>query len=137
LDLYEVGNLDRDMLELYWIGWGPDYNDPSNFINPLFTNRSVASNGAQYDGWYAAIEAGRDPKVQWNNVQLLMEAGLAETDAVERAKIYSRIQTLLVEEDMPWLFGYSSRVFDAYVKGLKGFQTNTMGKIWFYPCYYA
>jgi peptide/nickel transport system substrate-binding protein len=28
----------RDMLNLYWVGWGPDYNDPSNFINPLFTN---------------------------------------------------------------------------------------------------
>ncbi|GAI91329.1 unnamed protein product, partial [marine sediment metagenome] len=106
-------------------------------INPLFTNRSVASNGAQYDGWYAAIEAGRDATVEWNNVQLLMEKGLEVTDYDERAAIYSRIQTLLVEEDMPWLFGYSSRVFDAYVSGLKGYQTNTMGKVWFYPCYYA
>jgi len=132
--LYEVGNLDRDMLELYWIGWGADYNDPSNFINPLFTNRSVADNGAQYNGWLAAIEAGRNPNYLWDNVQLLMEAGLAETNQTKRAMIYSRIQELLVEEDMPWLFGYSSKVFDAYVVGLKGFETNTMGKIWFYPC---
>jgi len=135
--LYEVGNLNRDLLELYWIGWGPDYNDPSNFINPLFTNRSVASNGAQYNGYLAAIEAGRDPLVLWDNVQLLMEAGLAETSAVIRAQYYARIQTLLVEEDMPWIYGYSSKVFDAYVVALEGFQTNTMGKVWFYPCYYA
>ncbi|KKK45718.1 MAG: Periplasmic dipeptide transport protein precursor [Candidatus Lokiarchaeum sp. GC14_75] len=135
--LYEVGNLNRDMLELYWIGWGPDYNDPSNFINPLFTNRSVASNGAQYDGWYAAIEAGRDPRVEWNNVQLLMEAGIAETNATKRTTIYARIQQLLVEEDMPWVWGYSSKVFDAYVVDLMGYDTNAMGRVWFYPCYYA
>jgi len=135
--LYEVGNLDRDMLELYWIGWAPDYNDPSNFINPLFTNRSVASNGAQYDGYLAAIEAGRDPLNLWDNVQLLMEKGIEVTDATERAAIYSRIQTLLVEEDMPWVYGYSSKVFDAYVADLHGYQTNTMGKVWFYPCYYT
>jgi len=135
--LYEIGNLNRDMLELYWIGWGPDYNDPSNFLNPLFTNRSVASNGAQYNGHAQAIEAGRDPLVEWDNVQLLMEAGLAETVEANRRKIYNRIQELLVEEDFPWVWGYSSKVFDAYVVGLKGFETNTMGKIWFYPCYYA
>ncbi len=135
--LYEIGNLNRDMLELFWIGWGPDYNDPSNFINPLFTNRSVASNGAQYNGYLAAIEAGRNATYLWDNVQLLMEEGLAETDATIRTAIYLRIQELLVEEDMPWVFGYSSKVFDAYVVALEGFETNTMGKIWFYPCYYA
>ena len=135
--LYEVGNLDRDDLELWWIGWGPDYNDPSNFINPLFTNRSVASNGAQYNGYLSAIEDGRDQFDMWDNVQLLMEEGLSETDPATRKAIYERIQVLLVERDMPWLFGYSSKVFDAYVSELEGFETNTMGKIWFYPCYYS
>lgn len=135
--LYEVGTLNRNMLDLYWIGWGPDYNDPSNFINPLFTNRSVASNGAQYDGYLAAIEAGRDPFDMNDNVQLLMEAGLGETDVTTRTNIYNRIQELLVEEDMPWVYGYSSKVFDAYVVALEGFDTNAMGKVWFYPCYYA
>ena len=135
--LYEVGNLNRDMLELYWIGWGPDYNDPSNFINPLFTNRSVASNGAQYDGFLAAKEAGRDEFYLWDNVQMLMEAALSETDLATRRKMYNRIQDLLVEEDMPWVWGYSSKVFDAYVTALEGYETNAMGKVWFYPCYYA
>ena len=134
--LYEVGNLDRDMLELYWIGWGPDYNDPSNFINPLFTNRSVASNGAQYNGYLSAIEDGRDEFYLWDNVQLLMEAALEETVAVTRKAMYDRIQYLLVERDMPWLYGYSSKLHRAWVNQLKGFEVNTMGKVWFYPCYY-
>ena len=89
--LYEIGDLHRNMLLLYWIGWG-DYNDPSNFLNPLFTNRSIASNGAQYNGYAAAIEAGRDPPALWDNVQLLMEAGLSETDPIAREAIYDRIQ---------------------------------------------
>jgi peptide/nickel transport system substrate-binding protein len=135
--LYEIGNLNRDMLDLYWIGWGPDYNDPSNFINPLFTNRSFASNGAQYNGYLAAIEAGRNPFLEWDNVQLLMEAALAETNVTTRTAMYKRIQELLVEEDMPWVYGYSSKVHRAWVVGLHGYQVNTMGKVWFYPCYYA
>ncbi|MCK4382921.1 MAG: ABC transporter substrate-binding protein, partial [Candidatus Lokiarchaeota archaeon] len=106
--LYEIGGLHRNMLQLYWIGWGPDYNDPSNFINPLFTNRSVASNGAQYNGYAAAIEAGRDPMDINDNVQLLMEAGLSETDPVAREALYDRIQELLIEEDHPWVWGYVS-----------------------------
>ena len=77
--LCERDGFHRDMLQLYFIGWLLDYNDPSNYINPLFTNRSIAFNGAQYNGYEAAIEAGRDPYDIWDNVQLLMEEGLSET----------------------------------------------------------
>jgi ABC-type transport system substrate-binding protein len=135
--LYEIGGLHRNMLQLYWIGWGPDYNDPSNFINPLFTNRSVASNGAQYNGYAAAIEAGRDPMDINDNVQLLMEAGLSETDPVAREALYDRIQELLIEEDHPWVWGYVSKSHRAWVANLEGMPVNTMGKEWFYPCYFS
>jgi len=135
--LYEIGGLHRNMLQLYWIGWGPDYNDPSNFINPLFTNRSVASNGAQYNGYQAAIEAGRDPLALWDNVQLLMEAGLLESDPVAREAIYDRIQELLIEHDRPWAWGYVSKRHAAWVSNLHGYQQNPMGKEYFYPCYFS
>jgi len=132
--LYEIGNLNRDDLNLWWIGWGPDYNDPSNFINPLFTNRSVASNGAQYNGWLAAVEAGRNPNYLWDNVQLLMEAGLVEINQTKRAMIYSRIQELLIEEDRPLAWGFVPYIFHAYDNHLTGFQQNAMEKLYFYPC---
>ena len=135
--LYEIGNLHRNMLQLYWIGWGPDYNDPSNFLNPLFTNRSVASNGAQYNGYQAAIEAGRDPLALWDNVQLLMEAGLLESDPVAREAIYDRIQELLIEHDRPWAWGYVSKRHAAWDSNLHGYQQNPMGKEYFYPCYFT
>ena len=135
--LYEYGNRHRNMLQLYWLSWGPDYNDPSNFINPLFTNRTRASNGVQYNGYLAAIEAGRDPLALWDNVQLLMEAGLSETDPVAREAIYDRIQELLIEHDRPWAWGWVSKTHRAWVSNLHGYQQNPMGKEYFYPCYFS
>ncbi len=139
--LYEIYGYTRNDLELYWIGWIPDYNDPSNFINPLFTNRTVASNGAQYNGYLAALEEdefkdARDPFDVNDNVQLLMEAALFETVEATREDMYSRIQELLVEEDMPWVYGYVSIGFDAHNSELKGFPTNPWGYTYFYPCYW-
>ncbi|MFW9938516.1 MAG: ABC transporter substrate-binding protein [Candidatus Thorarchaeota archaeon] len=161
--LYEVGNLQRNMLQLYWIGWGPDYNDPSNFINPLFTNRSIASNGGQYDGYRAAEEAAvafnsgaayaadwftwtdayvagtgpRDPLNLWDNVQLLMEAGLVEPDPARREAMYTRIQMLLIEQDMGWVYGYCADQYDAHIVQLEGYPYNNFGKNYFYPLSFA
>ena len=161
--LYEVGTFTRDMLQLYWIGWGPDYNDPSNFLNPLFTNRSVASNGAQYNGYLATQEAAaayasgedyaknwvgwsdaytptsaaRDPYNLWDNPQLLMEAALEEPVQARRKAMYDRIQMLLVEQDMPWAYGYVAEQTDAHIIELEGYPYNTMGKIYFYPCVFV
>ncbi|MBA7517884.1 hypothetical protein ES705_09940 [subsurface metagenome] len=137
--LYEMELLDRDMLDLYFIGWIPDYNDPSNFINPLFTNKTVGSNGAQYDGFLAAKEAGRDQFALMDNVQLLMEAALAETDPATRQILYSRIQYLLVEEDIPWAFCYNPQPADAYDIRLHGIApyADHMGRNHFYSMYFA
>ena len=126
----------RNDLQLFWVGWGPDYNDPANFIDPLFTNSTgPSSNGAQYNGYTAAIEAGRDPLALMDNVQLLMEAGLSEPDPVAREALYDRIQELLIEEDRPWAWGYISDYnYIAYDNDLTGFQPNALKKLYFYSC---
>jgi ABC-type transport system substrate-binding protein len=136
LSLYELAGLHRDLVQMYWLGWIPDYNDASNYINPLFTNRSVASNGAKYNGYLSAIEAGRDEFDLMDNVQLLMEAALLETDSHTRAVYYDRIQTLLVEEDMPWGYGYVGINNDAWNKDLMGYPSNAMGRSYFYPVWW-
>ena len=136
--LYEIAPFNRNMLDLYFIGWIPAYNDPSNFINPLFTNRVVGSNGAQYNGSQAAIEDCRDPFYLWDNVQLLMEAALGETDTKLREQYYDRIQYLLVERDVPWAYVYSplpARAYDAKLKGMPPYMM-LMDRNYFYPCYW-
>ena len=137
--LYEIGTLNRDMLDLFFIGWIPDYNDPSNYINPLFTNRTIGANGVQYNGYLAAIEAGRDPMVLNDNVQLLMESALADTNPVTRALSYSRIQELLVEEDFPWAFCYNPQPADAYTNKLHGIAPHAqkMNRKHVYSMYFA
>ncbi|UCD00591.1 MAG: ABC transporter substrate-binding protein [Promethearchaeota archaeon] len=40
-----------DDLQMFWFGWGPDYLDPINMIQPLFSNISNA-NGAQVNDSY-------------------------------------------------------------------------------------
>ena len=137
--LYELQGLDRDMLDIYFVGWIPDYNDPSNYINPLFTNRTVGANGAQYNGFQAAIDDNRDPYLLNDNVQLLMEAALADTNPVTRATKYSRIQYLLVERDLPWAFCYNPQPADAYTIRLHGIAPHAqkMNRKHVYSMYFA
>jgi len=121
----EPGGLDD--LMIFNIGWGADYNDASNFINTLFSNSSTNTNGAQYNGYNASIEAGRNPMVLMDNVQLLMEAAVLETNPITRQLYYNRIQELLVEEDMPWAFLYTTLDNYAYRSHFLGYQSSPMG----------
>jgi peptide/nickel transport system substrate-binding protein len=106
---------DFDKLQLYMIGWGPDYNDPSNFINPLFSNTS-ASNGAQVN----------DPQLQtW------MSEGLVETNATARRDLYYTMQEYIVEDLCPWIFLYVGLGRGYWSMELNGIQRNPMGKIYF------
>ncbi|TFF99019.1 MAG: ABC transporter substrate-binding protein [Promethearchaeota archaeon] len=120
--LYEIGGRKREDAPLYWLGWIPDYNDPSNFLNPLFTNRTIASNGVDLD----------DAQLQvWMEEALLMEDGPA------REALYDQIQKRLVEDLYPWAYGYVGQNWDAYINTLKGFPQNAMGRAYFYPCYFS
>ena len=112
---------DFDKLQLYMIGWGPDYNDPSNFINPLFSNTSH-SNGAQVN----------DP-----HLQDLMAAGLIETDPEARRDLYYEMQEYIVETLMPWIFLYVGLGYGAWSVNIGGILRNPMGNIQFSSMYWA
>ena len=133
--IFEIHGFNRDMLQIHYSGFIPDYNDPYNVFKYLFTNRSVAYNTAQYNGYTAAIEAGRDPLNLWDNVQLLMEAAALEIDSSIREQYYHRIQQLLVEEDMPLAYVSVRLNYDAISANYTNFQSNPMEKIWFYSVY--
>jgi peptide/nickel transport system substrate-binding protein len=131
---YELFGFNRNMLQLNWIGWGVDYNDPSNVINNLLTNRTSAFNAVRYNGYEAANETGRDPYDINDNVQLLMEAALFEINPSVRKGIYDRIQELLVEEDMPMAYGFVQNMTYAHNVNLSTYPENGLSKIYFYPC---
>ncbi|MFX1569417.1 MAG: right-handed parallel beta-helix repeat-containing protein [Promethearchaeota archaeon] len=101
-------------IDLMYTGWGPDFNDPSNMINPLFSNNSAANRGLTNDPY----------------LQTLMEQGLNETEPSLRKVIYNEIQKYLVEDLMPVAFLYVQRNFDVYRNYILGYQSNKWEKIW-------
>ena len=112
---------DFDKLELYNVGWGADYNDPSNFINPLFSNTS-ASNGAQ---------------VNDTILQGLMGIGLQETNETARRAIYVEIQRYVVEDLMPWIMMYVRLSPGIQPVAYAGVLRNAMGVIKFATYYWT
>lgn len=105
-----------DNLQLYMLGWGPDYNDPSNFINPMFSNTS--------DSNYAHVN---DPFVQE-----MMYQGLQETDAEARQQIYYTLQEYIVEDLMPMLWLYVPVIQTVYSSEITYYPQNPMSILRFY-----
>jgi len=108
-----------DSLDLYMVGWMPDYNDPSNYINPLMSNTS----------------GGNAAQVNDHKLQLLIDAGITETDLVKREQIYHDIQRYVAEDLEPWSFmgtgfGYSNG--GVHLNEVRR-QRNAMGVIQFFP----
>ncbi|MFX1325134.1 MAG: ABC transporter substrate-binding protein, partial [Promethearchaeota archaeon] len=110
------GAEDRDMLELFWLGWGPDYNDPCDYINFLFADDGTSNFGQVND----------------EIVQGWIDQAISELDSGIRETHYDNIQKRLVEEVFPWCWGYVERNWDAFSNDFTGFQSNPMEKLWFH-----
>ncbi len=113
---------DLNSLDLFYWGWGTDYNDPYNVINNLY----ASSNGNPFTN----LAQINDPYLQG-----LIDQGEAEIDPGVREAIYDEIQRYLVEELMPFAYLMINIQFDAYNSKLSGYQWNPMNKVWFYSVY--
>jgi len=122
-DLITLIVVDREHLGLYMLGWRPDYIDPENYINAIWGNTS-AINGGNYGCGTEHLD-----------VQKLMEDGMVETDPVARKHIYDEIQRLMVERDYPGLTLITGLNYDAWKNEVKGYISNPLGNVWWYPVY--
>ena len=118
-NLYDV-NDGWNKLLIWWIGWMPDYNDPSNYLNSLMSN----------------VSSSASTQCSTPYLEELLEQGLSETDQDIRKDIYWELQRYVVEELRPWAFGYVGKNMDAFVNELKGYPSNAMGYKYFYPVYF-
>ncbi|MFX0081558.1 MAG: ABC transporter substrate-binding protein [Candidatus Hodarchaeota archaeon] len=107
---------ERNLLELFYIGWGADYNDPYDYINHLFSSDGYWNlaqvNDATVQGWIGSAESELDP-------------GARET-------LYDDIQRRLVEEVFPWCWLFVARNYDAFNNKFVGFLPNPLDKVWFH-----
>jgi peptide/nickel transport system substrate-binding protein len=93
----------RQMM-LFFVGWGPDYPDPDNFIFPFGYSRGtngfrIRYNNTQVDAWYFEAKT--------------------ETNTTLRANIYGRILQAMAD-DFPYLWTYQQgelRVWRTWVHG--------------------
>jgi len=109
----------RQLLDMYSLGWAPDYLDPENYINPMYDVDASTNGGNFYEP----------------DVQALMDDGLSETDPVARKTIYDEIQRLLIEEYYPAMWQVSGVNYDAWQTYVHGWQPNPIARTWFYECY--
>ena len=104
-------------IDLALIGWMPDYNDPSNYINPLFSNTSM-SNSAQVN----------DPWLQ----EKMMDA-LIIFNETARAQIYYDIQEYIATDLIPWVFIGFNNAISVHSTHVTGLQRNAMGNLYVFP----
>ncbi|MFW9951415.1 MAG: ABC transporter substrate-binding protein [Candidatus Thorarchaeota archaeon] len=108
-----------DQLTLYWVGWGPDYLDPFNMLDPLFNPASTA-NSAQVDDDYI-------------NDQLAL--ALATTDDVARNNIYKQLQWYLVNSQYVHCFGIHPKITAVYDSHIHGVPLNAKQDVQIYGIY--
>ena len=70
-------------MPVYYIGWGADYPDPHNFVQPYQHSTGLFSSRTGYN----------NPEVD-----RLIETGVIETDPAKRKEIYYRLQDIWLED---------------------------------------
>jgi ABC-type transport system substrate-binding protein len=101
--------------DMYNLGWGPDFNDPSNYVDSLAGSTSTSNNAHVND----------------SVLDNLLAEGLLITDPEEREAKYIEIQQRINEL---YVFGYLSTPNgrSVYNKGCKNTARNAMGKLYWY-----
>jgi ABC-type transport system substrate-binding protein len=110
---------DYDALGVFMIGWGPDYLDPYNMLDPLF-NPVSGSNSGQVDD-------------TWLNVK--MASALGETNDAARNDIYKSIQWYMATRGFFHMPLYHSKVTSTHLANIYGVQYNAFGALRIYNMY--
>jgi ABC-type transport system substrate-binding protein len=108
-----------DSLQLYWVGWGPDYMNPWNMLDPLFNPLST-SNSAQVD----------DAHLTW-----LMGKAITETNPANQTWIFKQILGNLTGRIYAHVYGYHPLITEVYSADLRGYPGNAVNDFWAYPIY--
>ncbi|MFW9820202.1 MAG: ABC transporter substrate-binding protein [Candidatus Thorarchaeota archaeon] len=114
-----MGQLHPDRLHVYYVGWGPDYFETFNMIDPLVNPAS--------DSNFARIN---DPHL--NN---LLAITAAETNTAARYALYKQIQGYIIDVKIFHMPLQYDKLYFVHAATLKGFPYNSPRNLYFYPCY--
>ncbi|MFX0007148.1 MAG: ABC transporter substrate-binding protein [Promethearchaeota archaeon] len=116
-----MGQLHPERLHIYFVGWGPDYFETFNMIDPLVNNAS-SSNMA---------------RINDHHLQNLLAKTAAETDTATRYAYYEQLQGYIIDVQfyhMPLMY---DKLYHVHAATLKNFPYNTMRNLYWYPTYRA
>jgi ABC-type transport system substrate-binding protein len=114
-----LGQNHPDRLHVYYVGWGPDYFETFNMIDPLVNPAS--------DSNFARIN---DPHL--NN---LLAITASETNTVARYALYKQIQGYIHDVRFFHMPLEYDKLYFVHAESLKGFPYNSMRNLYMYPCY--
>ena len=109
------------MVDLFILGWGPDYLDPHNmiydaFAGPEATNPMNVANNPDFADWVEDLEAA-----------------VIEQDVPTREQMYYDIQCELIEEIVPWIMMMTRADFFVHTNEITKYPYNPHGR----PHYYG
>ncbi|MFX0138457.1 MAG: ABC transporter substrate-binding protein, partial [Candidatus Hodarchaeota archaeon] len=107
--------------DMWAIGWAPDYLDPENYVNEFFHSGSALSVGYSNSYLDALMDTASMTLPPYGPV---------------RKAYYDEIQQILIEDDMPFAWLFTTKNIDAYKKEVGGYITNRDNRVYIYPCYW-
>ena len=114
-----IGEDEPGRLHIYQVGWGPDYFETFNMIDPL-VNPASSSNFARID----------NPEI---NTYLALAA--SETDTATRYGYYMKLQYLIMDKYSYHMGIQFDKLYHVHAATLKGVPYNTMRNLYWYPTY--
>ncbi|MFW9819869.1 MAG: ABC transporter substrate-binding protein [Candidatus Thorarchaeota archaeon] len=118
-EFIRLGQLHPDRLHVYFVGWGPDYFETFNMIDPL-VNPASSSNFA---------------RINDAHLNDLLATTAAETDTATRYQYYKQLQGYIHDVrffHMPLTY---DKLYHVHAETLKGFPYNSMRNLYWYPTY--
>ncbi|MFW9827009.1 MAG: ABC transporter substrate-binding protein [Candidatus Thorarchaeota archaeon] len=106
-----------DDLEIYYVSWGPDYMDPFNVLNPLFSNASFSNACQVKDFW----------------IQNWLFDALTETNQSARNEIYHKIQSRIYTRLYCHAPIYHNQIISVHSADLYDIEYNPMERWWALP----
>ena len=110
---------DPDFMNIFFSGWGPDYFETFNMIDPLVNPGSTAN--------YAQADI---PEI---NDYLALAS--AETDEAQRYLYYEKLQSLIHDKYFIHMPLDYNLLYVVHAESLKGFPYNINRDVYWYSCY--
>lgn len=91
-------------------GWSADFDDPSDFFEPLFSSRSIQTEHSQNRSFF-------------RNAQLdqVLDAARKELDSNRRRELYLQAERI-VRDQAPWAIAYGYRYYDVWQPYVHGYR---------------